>query len=41
MGGNPLDVHKPSSLDVLHEEVSQSDVLGPFVEAKLVAEAES
>ena len=37
---HPLDVHKACSLDVLHEEVSQSDVLRPFVEAKLVAEAE-
>ena len=40
VGCNPLDVHKPSSLDVLHKEVSQRDVLGPFVEAKLVAEIE-
>ena len=35
-----LDVPKACSLDVLHEEVSQSDVLRPFVEAELVAEAE-
>ena len=35
-----LDVHKTCSLDVLHEEVSQRDVLRPFVEAELVAEAE-
>ena len=37
---DPLDVHKPGSLDVLNKEVSQGDVLGPLVEAKLVAEAE-
>ena len=36
-----LDVHKACSLDVLHEEVSQSDVLRPFVEAELVAKAKS
>ena len=35
-----LDVHKACSLDVLHEEVSQSDVLRPFVESELVAETE-
>ena len=35
-----LDGHKACSLDVLHEEVSQRDALRPFVEAKLVAEAE-
>ena len=35
-----LDVHKTCSLNVLHKEVSQRDVLRPFVEAELVAEAE-
>ena len=40
VGGTSLDVHKPSSLDVLHKEVAQSDVLGALVEPKLVAEAE-
>ena len=35
-----LDVRKACSLDVLHEEVSQRDVLRPFVEAELVAETE-
>ena len=35
-----LDVRKACSLDVLNEEISQSDVLRPFVEAELVAEAE-
>ena len=35
-----LDVHKACSLDVLHEEVSQRDVLRPLVEAELVAEIE-
>ena len=40
MGCSSLSVHKPSSLEVLNKEASQGDVLGPFVEAKLVAEAE-
>ena len=40
MRRHPLDVHKACSLDVLHEEVSQGDVLRPFIEAELVAEAE-
>ena len=30
VGGASLDVHKASSLDVLHEEVSQGDVLWTF-----------
>ena len=34
-----LDVEKACGLDVLHEEVAQSDVLGLLVEPKLVAEA--
>ena len=33
-----LDVHKACSLDALHEEVSQRDVLRPFVEAECVAD---
>ena len=40
VGRNSLDVHKPSSLGVLHKEVAQSDVLGALVEPKLVAEGE-
>ena len=35
-----LDVPKCCSLDVLHEKVSQRNVLRPFVEAELVAEFE-
>ena len=36
---HPLDVHKACSLDVMHKEVSQRDVLLPLVEAELIAEA--
>ena len=36
-----LDAHKTCSLDVLHEEVSQRDVLRLFAETELVAEAKS
>ena len=35
-----LDVHKACSLNMLNKEVSQSDVLRPFIEAELVAETE-
>ena len=36
MGGDSLDVHKPSGLDVLHKEVAQSDVLRALVEPSLL-----